>query len=371
MIDNNKLLNLLVDYIGTKPFFTGVPDSLLKDFLIVLERSGVHIDKNITAVNEGSALALATGYHLATGNTPIVYLQNSGLGNLVNPASSLINSEVNDIPIVFLIGYRGSPDIDDEPQHKLMGRATKSILDSLNIDWFEIRDKTEILEIKRFLFSSSSIRKALLFLPNALNKELNILRESTGINRKSAIGLITNFFSDAFYVATTGKVGRELYSIRLERGYDTSYDFLNAGSMGHATSIALGLAIKSPNKRIILLDGDGAFLMHLGSSAMISDINPNNLIHIIFDNNAHESVGGFPTSINRLSLLDIAKGFSYPNVYYVEDAINLKDILNIIVNQNELSLIVVKTLIYSDKSLVRPKKSFVEMKKDFMTKIQN
>ena len=370
MIKSENLIRILVEHVGAKPFFTGVPDSLLKYFLFALEKSNELIDRNVIAVNEGSALSIATGYHLATRKTPIVYLQNSGLGNIVNPASSLINEEVNDIPIIFLIGYRGAPGINDEPQHKLMGSVTESLLRLLNIEYLTVDHDTELNEIKYFLSNKSCPRKALLFLPNSLQEEKSLVRESTGIKRKDAIAQITGYFKDGLYIATTGKTGRELFTIRNEMGKETSNDFLNAGAMGHATSIALGLSLGQPTKRVVLLDGDGAFLMHLGSSVMLSEIKPKNLVHILFDNNAHESVGGFKTSIERLSLLNIAKGLSYPKIYFADSESKLKGILNLVFDNNELTLIIVKTLNYSEKNLGRPQKSFIEMKNEFMAEIK-
>jgi phosphonopyruvate decarboxylase len=298
-------------------FFTGVPDSLMKGFLAcVQEKEKEHI---ITA-NEGAAVAMASGYHLATGKTGLVYLQNSGLGNLINPLTSLANREVYGFPMLLMIGWRGQPGKKDEPQHQKMGVSTIKLL--------------EVLEIPFFVFNKDcdwqkQLREA-VFLANEKSQPVALVIEDgffqdTGLvarndNQLSAADIIEAFYPsldhDAVVVCTTGKIGRLFYSINRQHQNRIGQFFLNVGAMGHASSIAAALARYSQRK-IVLLDGDGALLMHMGSLAVIGGMKLKNLHYYLLNNGAHQSVGGQPTAAFEIDCCAIAKACGFENTQLI------------------------------------------------------
>jgi len=276
-------------------FFTGVPDSLMKDFLLfVAARASAHI----IAVNEGAAVALAAGHHLATGALPLVYLQNSGLGNAVNPLTSLVNSNMYGIPMLLLIGWRGQPGVHDEPQHKTMGAITPAMLQLMDIEAFTLQPGAWHVQLYEAVSKARGAAKPVaLLVPAGFFMEGNIERETADFDLDAATvmeHLFERLPGDAAMVCTTGKSGR-LFTEWNSRKKKFDTFFLNAGAMGHAGSLAAGLA-QAVNRRVVLLDGDGALLMHMGALATMGNLPLPNLTHIVLNNGAHQSVGGQPTA---------------------------------------------------------------------------
>ena len=305
-------------------FFTGVPDSLLKDMCSYIT-DNVSKEKHIISANEGGAVALAIGYHLATGKIPLVYMQNSGFGNTINPLLSLADPKVYSIPLVLVIGWRGEPGLKDEPQHIKQGEISETLLKTLDIPYIIISEKTQ--KIDQVIFESVSQAKknnepfAILvrkgtFEPYSLK---NKVITNFDLSREDAIIKSSELLSDSdIVVATTGKTSRELFEFRSRNKQGHHRDFLTVGGMGHANQIAIGIALALPNKTIYCFDGDGAVLMHTGSLGIIGDLSLDNFKHIIFNNGSHDSVGGQPTVGFDISFQNIAKSFNYNKVFRIE-----------------------------------------------------
>jgi phosphonopyruvate decarboxylase len=306
-------------------FYTGVPDSLLKNFCYYVD-DNVSSENHIIAANEGGALALAMGYHLATEQVPLVYLQNSGLGNLVNPLLSLTDREVYSTPGILLIGWRGEPGVSDEPQHKKQGRVTLELLNTMEVPYSILGNdmsENEVLSVVSSCVESArseSRVRALVVKKDFFETYTPEKRYESeyGLTREKAIQLVASHCGDDLIVATTGLASRELYEYRSKTRKDHSRDFLVVGGMGHANQIALGLALNRPGRRIICLDGDGAIIMHMGAIPLIGTIKPQNLIHIVLNNGAHDSVGGQKTAAFDIELSAIAKSSAYPHVFSSE-----------------------------------------------------
>lgn len=308
-------------------FFTGVPDSLLQSLCTYIDDSLPKGQHTITA-NEGSALAMAAGYYLGTGKAACVYMQNSGLGNVVNPLTSLTDKEVYRIPALLIIGWRGEPGVKDEPQHVKQGRITPAMLDLLDVPYFSLNAQSEYTQV---LFQATELMKqtqspvALLVQKDTFSayKPAIAAPPCSQFSREAALkGLLQLSAPDAAIVATTGKTSRELYELR-ELAGQSQRDFLTVGSMGHASSIALGLALARPERQVMCLDGDGALLMHLGSAAIIGQSQANNLLHIVLNNAAHESVGGQRTVAGELDIRAMALALGYREYYKATTATEL------------------------------------------------
>ncbi|XP_037091486.1 phosphonopyruvate decarboxylase-like [Pollicipes pollicipes] len=294
-------------------FFCGVPDSLLKDFCAYITAS-VAESHHVIAANEGSAVALAAGYHLATGRTPLVYLQNSGLGNAANPLLSLASPDVYSFPMLLLIGWRGEPGKRDEPQHMVQGQVTPRLLDAMGIPSEPLPDY--IAGAERALHAAlrhmrtvqgpyALLVKRQAFSPHALELEPAF---DSPLSREAALQLLADGLHDRdVLVSTTGMASRELFEYRVAREQGHERDFLTVGSMGHASSIALGIALQKPARQVVCLDGDGALLMHMGSLAIVGQRQPRNFKHVVLNNGAHDSVGGQPTAAADPASLDIAQ----------------------------------------------------------------
>lgn len=301
-------------------FFTGVPDSLLKEMLTcIFDKSDAK--SHIIAANEGNALAIAAGYYLSSGKIPLVYLQNSGLGNIINPLTSLVNHEVSAIPSLLLIGWRGREGEKDEPQHKKIGGITLEILKLLNIKYYIInsdtRDMESIVAEAHQLSIGTKSPVALViskgtFSPYSVSN--GDVEKENNMSREEAIETILNTINkDDVIISTTGKTSRELYELRKFRGESNDQDFLNIGSMGHTSSIAMGVCINT-KKRVFCFDGDGSLLMHLGAITIIGNHPaPKRLTHIIFNNSSHESVGGQPTIAGKINIVNLALSANYKN----------------------------------------------------------
>ncbi len=358
-------------------FFTGVPDSQLKALCnFLMNRYGVDPAHHIIAANEGNAAALAAGYHLATGKTPVVYLQNSGLGNLVNPVASLLHQKVYGIPCLFIVGWRGEPGVHDEPQHIFQGEITLKLLEDLEIPAFVI-DKTTTeeqvsarLEEYRALFAQG---KQAAFVVRKGGLEYTgkaAYGNAHPMTREEAIRYILQASGGDPVVSTTGKASREVYELRESRGQGHGHDFLTVGSMGHSSSIALGLALQKKAQRVWCLDGDGATLMHLGAMAVIGASKPANLIHIILNNEAHESVGGMPTAAGALDLPAIAQACGYKSAVSVDGPEELERALAAAKTGNRLALIEVKCALGAREDLGRPTTTPAENKAAFMSALE-
>lgn len=362
----------LVDIIGSD-FYTGVPDSQLKalcDYLMAAY--GIDPKHHVIASNEGTCTALAAGYHLATGKVPVVYMQNSGEGNIINPVASLLNDKVYAIPVVFIIGWRGEPGIHDEPQHIYQGEVTIRLLEDMGIAAFVIgKDTTDheaaeaMKKFEKILSEGKAAafvvrRGALTDAPKVEYKNDNIM------TREEIIRHIVKVSGEDPIVSTTGKASRELFEIRAANGQSHKYDFLTVGSMGHSSSIALGIALNKPGRRIWCVDGDGAVLMHMGSMAVVGANRPENLIHVVINNGAHETVGGMPTVAGSIDLVKIALACGYPNAVCVDSFADLDRELEAARGRDELSLIEVKASIGARDDLGRPTTSALENKHNFM-----
>ncbi len=354
-------------------FYTGVPDSQLKALCnYLMYHYGIDPKHHIIAANEGSCTALAAGYHLATGKVPVVYMQNSGEGNIINPVASLLNDKVYAIPVIFIIGWRGEPGIHDEPQHIYQGEVTVKLLDDMGIDSFIIGSDTAKEEVQNAMNEfrkklSQGLDVAFVIRKGALTDAPNVeyLNTNTMV-REEIIHHIVAASGEDPIISTTGKASRELFETRVANNQSHKYDFLTVGSMGHSNSIALGIALNKPNQRIWCVDGDGALLMHMGSMAVIGANAPKNLIHIVINNGAHETVGGMPTVASNIDLVSIAKACGYPNAVSVDNFELLDAKLEEAKNRNELSLIEVKCSIGARDNLGRPTTTALENKQIFM-----
>ena len=358
-------------------FYTGVPDSQIKALCNYLMNTyGIDEKHHVIAANEGNCTALAAGYHLATGKVPAIYMQNSGEGNIINPVASLLNDKVYAIPAIFVIGWRGEPGVHDEPQHIYQGEITCKLLDLMDIANFEISKDTTIEELDKAMKGFEELLKAgkqvaFVIKKGALTYDDKIQYENDNdMLREEIIEHIVNATGDNPIVSTTGKASRELFEIRERNNQSHKYDFLTVGSMGHTSSIALGVAINKPDEKIWCIDGDGSVLMHMGAMAVVGSTNPKNLVHIVINNEAHETVGGMPTVANSIDLVSIAKACGYSYVASVDNFEDLDTELDNVKNLNCLSLIEIKSSIGAREDLGRPTTTAIENKENFMSYIK-
>lgn len=354
-------------------FYTGVPDSLLRplcDYLYTVY--GVDNTHHIVAANEGNAAAIGAGYHLATGKVPIIYLQNSGEGNIINPLASLLSEDVYAIPALFIIGWRGEPDVTDEPQHVHQGKVTLPLLDVMSVPYVVVDKKMNVAELNGKMEPLRQMLKAgrqaaLVIRKGALeNAEKVKYRNDNLLSREEIIQAIARAAGNSPIISTTGKASRELFEYRENTGQGHGHDFLTVGSMGHSSSIALGLALHRPEKQVWCIDGDGAVLMHMGAMAVIGSVRPQNMIHVIIDNNAHESVGGLPTVTQNIDLARMAEGCGYEHIYRADDKVTLKNALHQITQEKGLRLLLAKAAIGARRDLGRPTTSPKKNKTVFM-----
>ena len=358
-------------------FYTGVPDSQLKplcNYLMV--EYGIDPKHHVIAANEGNCTALAAGYHLATGKTPVVYMQNSGEGNIINPVASLLNDKVYAIPVIFVVGWRGEPGIHDEPQHIYQGQVTVKLLEDMDIKAFVIRQNTTTEDVstamKEFQVLLSKGKSVAFVIGKgglSYDGKVKYSNDNT-MSREDIIKHIVKVSGENPIISTTGKASRELFEIREANGQSHKYDFLTVGSMGHSSSIALGVAINKPQQKIWCIDGDGAALMHMGSMAVIGANAPANLVHIVINNGAHETVGGMPTVASRINVAGVAMACGYTHAVNVENFDDLDKELELAKNRNELSLIEVKCAIGARSDLGRPTTTAIENKEKFMEYLQ-
>ena len=351
--------------------FCGVPDSLLKDFCAYITDNTETQNHTITA-NEGNAIGLAAGHFLASGKPALVYMQNSGLGNCINPLLSLTDEEVYNIPLLMLIGWRGEPGRKDEPQHIKQGKVTESLLEAANIDYAILPENFEKAEplIKNAFVYMKETRKPYAFIIRKGTFEKYSLKNKNengySLEREDAIETVIKQLSDSdIIVSTTGYISREVYETRERLGQSHKQDFLTVGSMGHASSVALGIALEKPERNIYCLDGDGAFLMHQGAIVINASKNLNNYKHIVFNNEAHDSVGAQPTAASTAQLAQLAKFAGYKNCYSVSSKDDLIKILPDFIKDRGTSFLEIKVKCGAREDLGRPKETPCENKQIF------
>lgn len=357
-------------------FYAGVPDSQLKALCnYLIYNYGVNGTNHIIAANEGNAVGLAAGYHLATGKIPVVYMQNSGEGNAINPIASLMNDKVYGIPCIFIIGWRGEPGVHDEPQHVFQGEITCKILDVMDIKYMVLSRDTLIKEVENKMEEFNKILKngkqvAFVVRKGALSFDEKVeYKNNNTMLREDIIKHIVEVSKKDLIVSTTGKASRELFEIREVKNQGHGHDFLTVGSMGHSSSIALEIALQKPEKKVWIIDGDGAVLMHMGSMAVLASNKPKNIVHIVINNGSHETVGGQPTALGNACLVEVAKGCGYPHAISVKNFNDLDKELIRAKDRNELSFIEVKCAIGARDDLGRPTTSAKENKIAFMGNI--
>lgn len=353
-------------------FFTGVPDSLLKNVCAYIT-DNVERDRNIITANEGAAIGVAAGHYLATGEIPLVYMQNSGIGNAVNPLLSLADEKVYSIPMIVMIGWRGEPGVHDEPQHVKQGEVTESLLEAMGIPYIILSDE-ETTASTQIGITVTDCRKtgcphAIIIRKGTFGKyelKANVANDYA-VSREEAMKCVVDAIpTNSIVVSTTGKLSRELYEYRDEKGMGHEADFLTVGSMGHSSSIALGIALARPDRKVFCLDGDGAFIMHMGAISNIGNLAPNNYIHVLFNNGAHESVGGQPTLGFNIDIPKIAVACGYRHAITVDNANDIETVLHKAINSDGPTMIEIKVGINSRDNLGRPKTTPIENKDAFM-----
>ncbi len=353
-------------------FFTGIPDSTFKDFMKFIEDNDTKRLQNIIACNECEAIALCAGYNLSTNKIGVVYMQNSGLGKAINPLTSLCDPDVYAIPLLLLVGWRGEPGKVDAPQHKKMGKITIPLLETLEIPYSILEPKLEIIE-KEFdkainYFDNNQGPYAFVIKQNFFEKyewkEKQI--DEYELTREDVINVImNNLDNDELIISSTGYTSRELFEYSESKKKKHNKSFYNIGSMGCASSIGLSIAIQR-KERVIIFDGDGAAIMQMGAFTTIGKYGPKNLVHIIFDNHAHESTGGQPTNSSSVNLLNVALSCNYKFGKIIQTE---NDLLNTILDIKEKEgpiLILIKIKINSRSDLKRPDKSPIDYKKEFI-----
>ncbi len=348
-------------------FFTGVPDSTLKNFTYLLNKE---FKNHYPVYNEGSAISLAIGYHLSKKNIACVYLQNSGLSNAINPLISIAHKKVYSIPLLILIGWRGSPKgPPDEPQHHVKGKITKDILKLLDIKTIVLNDENDFSKLKKLInFSKNNNRAVACLIKNNTFKNVNLTfkkkHKKSKIYRKEVLDeLLKQIKKKTKIISTTGFTSREIYQLRKEKNYQNGKDFYMVGGMGHAGMVSLGVAINEKNQ-IICLDGDGSILMHMGSLKTQGLFGRKNFKHILLNNNCHESVGEQDTFAEGTNFPKLCKMLGYKNVFEISYKKDLKKKLNSFLKSNGPSFLEIKIRTGTLKNLIRPN-SFLSIKNNF------
>ena len=351
-------------------FFAGVPDSLLKDFCGYIKEN-CDKTKNIITANEGNAVAIASGYHISTSKYGVVYMQNSGIGNAVNPLLSLADEEVYSIPMLLIIGWRGEPGTKDEPQHKKQGKATLPLLEAMNIE-YKILDENYKDQIDYcYEYMKSNNKPIALIVRKGLFSEYKAKKDKNeySLTREQSLEVVINSLTENdFIVSTTGKASREIFEIRERNNEGHSNDFLTVGSMGHTASIAYGMSVGT-DKNIYCIDGDGSFLMHMGGFPIIAANAKSNFKYILINNGAHESVGGQPTVAFNIDIENILKSTGFKNVYTAVNEEEIKNNMNKL-NKDELNALIIYTKQGSRDDLGRPTTTPIENKQILMEKMQ-
>lgn len=351
--------------------FAGVPDSLLKNICAYITD---HFDAahNIIAANEGAAVGLAAGHYLATGQPACVYMQNSGEGNIINPLASLTDQEVYNIPVLLLIGWRGRPGVHDEPQHVKQGKVTTGLLNVMGVN-YEVLSKEEDKAAKQIEKAAKALANKEVFalviekdtfedykLQNVEVNDLTMTREEAIQTVAAALG------EKDCIVSTTGMISRELFEYRAAMNQGHERDFLTVGSMGHASQIALGIAMAKTDRKVWCFDGDGAAIMHMGSMAIVANKAPKNYVHVVFNNGAHDSVGGQPTVGLKIDLPAVAKAVGYKATYSVDGKAELENVLAKVNSFESPALLEIKVKKGNRKDLGRPTTTPIQNKEALM-----
>ena len=360
--------------------FAGVPDSLLKNVCAYITD---HCDAqhNIIAANEGAAVGIAAGHYLATGKPACVYMQNSGEGNIINPLASLTDPEVYNIPVLLLIGWRGRPGVHDEPQHVKQGKVTTGLLNVMGVN-YEVLNKEEDKAEKQIAKAIKALKNkevfALVIEKGTFDDYTlqNVEKNDLSLSREEAIQMAAASLGDKdCIVSTTGMISRELFEYRTAVLQGHERDFLTVGSMGHASQIALGIAMAQPERHVWCFDGDGAAIMHMGSMAIVASKAPKNYIHVVFNNGAHDSVGGQPTVGLNIDLPAIARAVGYKHVVSVDNKSDLENQLSIINSQLSISegpiLLEIRVKKGNRKDLGRPTTTPIQNKEALMSFLQD
>lgn len=353
-------------------FYAGVPDSLLKEICsCITERSAEN--KHIIAANEGAAVAIATGTYLATGNPGLVYMQNSGLGNGVNPLLSLADAKVYSIPMLLMVGWRGEPGIKDEPQHLKQGEVTLELLDTLGVPYAILpeTDSDAQTMVQSMVTMAKEQKKpvALVVRKNTFSRyQLETSPQSHSqltLTREQALEVVLDETDDVV-VATTGMISREIYELREKSGRGHAKDFLTVGSMGHCSQIAMGVALGRPDKKVCCIDGDGALIMHMGSLGVSGQYQGGNLLHIVVNNGKHDSVGGQPTVGFDIDIPAVAKACGYQETISVDSEEGIRREIRRLKGLCVSTLLEIKVLSGARADLGRPTTTPIENKEAFM-----
>lgn len=355
--------------------FAGVPDSLLKNICAYIT-DHCDAEHNIIAANEGAAVGLAAGHYLATGQPACVYMQNSGEGNIINPLASLTDPEVYNIPVLLLIGWRGRPGVHDEPQHVKQGKVTTGLLNTMGIN-FDVLSKEEDKAEKQITKAIDALKKkdvyALVIEKDTFEdyKLQNVEKNDLTMSREEAIQTVAAVLGEKdCIVSTTGMISRELFEYRAAKGQGHERDFLTVGSMGHASQIALGIAMAKPDRKVWCFDGDGAAIMHMGSMAIVANKAPKNYVHVVFNNGAHDSVGGQPTVGLKIDLPAVAKAVGYTNAFTVDTKEDLIEALKSVGKIEGPTLLQVCVKKGNRKDLGRPTTTPIQNKEVLMAFLQ-
>ena len=353
-------------------FFAGVPDSLLKNICAYIadNKDAKH---NVIAANEGAAVGLAAGYHLATGKIGVVYMRNSGEGNIINPLASLTDKEVYNIPVLLLIGWRGRPGVHDEPQHVKQGKVTTGILNTMGVN-YDVLCKEEDKAAKQIAKAVKTMKEtgevyALVIEKDSFEdyKLQSVEKNDLTMSREEAIQTVAAALGEKdVIVSTTGMISRELFEYRAQKGESHERDFLTVGSMGHASQIALGIAMEKDDRKVWCFDGDGATIMHMGSMAIVASKSPANYVHVVFNNGAHDSVGGQPTVGLKIDLPAIAKAVGYRDALTADSKESLAAALEKLKGMEGPVLLEVKVKKGNRKDLGRPTTTPIENKNALM-----
>lgn len=334
---NQKVLFEALEGMGVD-FFTGVPDSLLNDFCLYMTNN-MNARHHVMAANEGNAVAIAAGHYMATGKIPLVYMQNSGIGNATNPLLSLTHDCVYGIPMLLVIGWRGDPSIKDHAQHKKQGELTPVLMKDMDIPYYILDDENTVID--KFRMAADKARE--ISSPVALIAKKAILTqkekkqqypESPLMNREEAIAAVVDVLGgEAFYLGTTGRATREVHEQLKQHGIAAGHEWQNVGSMGHVSSVGLGLALACPEKKIVVFDGDAAAVMHMGAFATNCRYQAGNMIHVVLNNGVNESVGGQPSAGYVVNLTGVAEACGYNTPGH---AVETKDELKRIVSEYQI-----------------------------------
>jgi phosphonopyruvate decarboxylase len=369
MLDPKKYLDVLKDSGVT--FSSGVPDSLLKELCACISDK-FDPNKHIIAANEGAAVGLAIGHHIATGGIPLVYFQNSGLGNVINPLLSLASPEIYGIPMLFVVGWRGEPGVKDEPQHLHQGRVMMPLIEAMEIPKFILSTdplvaETQTRKATKLAFDERTPVMIVVKKGSFQNYSSTSKTQNKKISREEAIiKAAESVEENAVVVATTGMASRELFEYRAFNQLGHHKDFLTVGGMGHANQIALGIALGQPTRPVYCFDGDGASIMHMGSLSIIGQSMCHNFTHIVFNNGVHGSVGGQPTVAFDIELTEIARGCGYKSVFKTDSLIDLELSIDKSMETKGPVFIEVQTTSTNRKDLGRPTSTPAQNKEELM-----